>query len=204
VCLRCDGSQKQSGLESWQWRRGCSRSGRALGVLCPVRASKAVVASLHLLEGSIGMVRCQAHAVPRLKRAMRLLPFAYTDYMRARPAKLLPSACSSRHSIPMAPVAAADPVLVLIAEHKAANAGTDDAERHLLRHRAGLSRPMRSRSRCWAPRQRALKDSSRCLPMPANTLSRVTPGRPHRRYGRRSPPRLGTVGPDEGGGESVG
>jgi hypothetical protein len=56
------------------------------------------------------------------------LPFAYTDYMRARPAKLLPSARSSRHSIPVAPVAAADPVLVLIAEHKAAIAGTDDAE----------------------------------------------------------------------------
>ncbi len=55
VCLPCDVSQKWSGLEPWQWRRRCSRSGRALGVLCLVRASKAVVASpsfpLHLLEG---------------------------------------------------------------------------------------------------------------------------------------------------------
>jgi hypothetical protein len=55
VCLPCDVSQKWSGLEPWQWCRRCSRSGRALEALCPVRASKAVVASLsfplHLLEG---------------------------------------------------------------------------------------------------------------------------------------------------------
>jgi hypothetical protein len=56
VCLPCGVSQSWSGLESWQWCRRCSRSGRALGALCPVRASKAVVASLsfalhHLLDG---------------------------------------------------------------------------------------------------------------------------------------------------------
>jgi hypothetical protein len=87
----CDVSQNWSGLEPWQWYRRCSNSGRALGALCPVRASKAVVASCHL------PVRRQANAVPRLKRAMRL-PFAYTDYRRACPAQLLPSARSSRHS----------------------------------------------------------------------------------------------------------
>lgn len=45
-------------------------------------------------------------------------------------------------AIPLAPVAVADPVLVVIAEHKAAIADTDDAVRHLLRHRAGRSRPI--------------------------------------------------------------
>jgi hypothetical protein len=56
VCLACDVSRNWSGLAPWQWYRRCSRSGRALGALCPVRASKAVVASLsfalhHLLDG---------------------------------------------------------------------------------------------------------------------------------------------------------
>jgi hypothetical protein len=46
VCLPCDVPQKWSGLKPWQWCRRCSHSGRALGALCPVRASKAVVASL--------------------------------------------------------------------------------------------------------------------------------------------------------------
>jgi hypothetical protein len=101
VCLPCDVSQKWSGLEPWQWCRRCSRSGRALGALCPVRASKAVVASLsfalHLLEGDQSViVRRQANAVPRLK-AGHAASFAYTDRRRARPAQLLPSACSSRH-----------------------------------------------------------------------------------------------------------
>ena len=59
VCLPCGVSQSWSGLESWQWCRRCSCSGRALGALCPVRASKAVVASLsfalhHLSTGPIG------------------------------------------------------------------------------------------------------------------------------------------------------
>src|SRR5450631_3680054 len=118
VCLPCDVSQNWSGLEPWQWCRRCSNSGRAFGALCPVRASKAVVASLsfalhHLLDGiERRSFAVKINAVPRQKRAMRL-PFAYTDYRRACPAQLLPPACSSRHFADGGRTVSSDPAFCL-------------------------------------------------------------------------------------------
>jgi hypothetical protein len=83
-------------------RSSLSRSGvqgrRGVPVICPSPPSRR--------DRSV-IVRRQANAVPRLKRAMRL-PFACTDYRRARPTQLLPSACSSRHSADRGQTASSD------------------------------------------------------------------------------------------------
>jgi hypothetical protein len=118
VCLPCGVSQDWSGLAPWQWRRRCSRSGRALRALLSRsgvqgRRGVPVICPSPPYRGDRSViVRGQANAVPRLKRAMRL-PFAYTDYRRACPAQLLPSACSSRHFADGGRTVSSDPAFCL-------------------------------------------------------------------------------------------
>ena len=117
------------------------------------------------------------------------LPFAYTDFRRARPAQLPPSACSSRHSIPLAPVTAADPRPERRAQSRASPTPT-------------WSKPFPSDAIALGMLGTPLtstEGSSRCSPMPANTLSR--PEGASSTIRSTIVPATG-VGPDEAGGDN--